>query len=363
MAVNPAGPLHEQELLDEARRGDGDAFRHIVDEHRTSLHAHCYRMLGSVQDAEDATQETLLRAWRGLAAFGGRSSLRTWLYRVATNVCLDALARRPRRLLPVDVGPPATPTADPGKPLAESVWIEPYPDADLWPTDGYAAPEETYEELETLELAFVAALQLLPPSQRAVLILREVLGFTAREVSESLDTTVAAVNSALQRARKSVAERLPERSQQSTLRSLGDERIRELVGAYIDAWQRGDVDALRALLTDDAVFSMPPWASWWRGGATIARFAEHAHEVCGVARVVPTRANGQPALAYYAWDDGTRRYLASALDVLTLEGERFSEITAFVTPGVFPRFGLASELTSEHDVAHAADAGVRTGRS
>jgi RNA polymerase sigma-70 factor, ECF subfamily len=362
MAVSRAGPIREQQVLQEARTADGDEFGRLVDEHRAELHSHCYRMLGSIHDAEDATQEALLRAWRGLEGFGGRSSVRTWLYRIATNVCLDAIARRPRRTLPHENGSPMT-TDDPGKPLVESVWIEPYPTAYLEPTDGYAAPDETYEQLETLELAFVAALQHLPPSQRAVLILREVLGFTAREVSDMLDTTVAAVNSALQRARRTVAESRPERSQQATLRSLGDDRVRELVEGYVDAWNRADVDALRVLLTDDAVFSMPPWASWWRGAATIASFVEQAKEFCPVTRAVRTRANGQPTLAYYNWSEEKGRFVGLAMDVLTLEGERISEITAFVTPGVFPLFGLEPELAADEDAPQAADAGVVSGRS
>src|SRR5215468_1968102 len=252
----------ERELLDAARAGDETAFAGIVEEHRAELQAHCYRMLGSLHDAEDALQETLLRAWRGLPDFSGRSSLHTWLYRIATNASLDAIRRRPKRVLPVDYGPMASPSAhDPGPPLAESVWIEPYPNDALGTAEGYASPAARYEQLEAVELAFIAALQLLPATQRAVLILREVLGFSAREVSESLGTTVASVNSALQRARKTVDERLPEQTQQETLRSLGDERIRELVKAYIDAWARGDVKAVAVLLTEDAVFSMPPWPS------------------------------------------------------------------------------------------------------
>jgi RNA polymerase sigma-70 factor (ECF subfamily) len=175
--------------------------------------------------------------------------------------------------------------------------------------------------------------------------MREVLGFTAREVAESLETTVASVNSALQRARKNVDARLPERSQQQTLRSLGDERIRKVVEAYVDAWRRGDVAALRALLAEDAVFSMPPWAAWWRGRETIAGFAKSAVEFCAEMRSIPTRANGQIALACYGHDDETGRFKATALDVLTLEGSRVKEITAFVTPEVFPRFGLPDELT------------------
>ncbi len=331
-------------MLDAARGGDEDAFRRIVEDHRAELHAHCYRMVGSLHDAEDALQDTFLRAWRALPGFGGRSLLRTWLYRIATNACLDAIARRPKRVLPIDYGPPTASQLEPGAPLVESVWVEPYPDDTLGLSDGYASPDARYEQREAVELAFIAALQHLPATQRAVLVLRDVLGFSAREVSESLETTLASVNSALQRARKTVADRLPEQSQQATLRSLGDERIRKLVEAYVDAWQRGDVDALRELLAEDAVFSMPPWASWWRGRETIARFAKDALETCPKTRAVPTHANGQPAIAYYALDGETGRYVAAALDVLTLEGGRIKEITAFITPEIFQRFGLPPAL-------------------
>ena len=331
-------------MLDAACGGDEDAFRRIVEDHRAELHAHCYRMLGSLHDAEDALQDTFLRAWRALPGFGGRSLLRTWLYRIATNACLDAIARRPKRVLPIDYGPPTASQLEPGAPLVESVWVEPYPDDTLGLSDGYASPDARYEQREAVELAFIAALQHLPATQRAVLVLRDVLGFSAREVAESLETTLASVNSALQRARRTVADRLPEQSQQATLRSLGDERIRKLVEAYVDAWQRGDVDALRELLAEDAVFSMPPWASWWRGRETIAGFAKDALETCPKTRSVPTHANGQPAIAYYALDGETGRYVASALDVLTLEGGLIKEITAFITPEIFQRFGLPPAL-------------------
>jgi RNA polymerase sigma-70 factor, ECF subfamily len=335
----------ERELLDAARAGDETAFASIVGEHRGELQAHCYRMLGSLHDAEDVLQETLLRAWRGLPDFGGRSSLRTWLYRIATNASLDAIGRRPKRVLPVDYGPMATPTAyEPGPPLAESVWIEPYPDEALGAGEGCASPEARYEQREAVELAFVAALQLLPATQRAVLVLREVLGFSAREVSESLDTTVASVNSTLQRARKTVEKRLPDRSQQETLRSLGDERLRALIDAYVDAWARGDVDAVKALLAEDAVFSMPPWSMWWRGRDTIAGFAPEAKDICARARSLPIRVNGQLAVACYGEDADTARHLPLAIDVLTLEGALIKEITAFVTPEIFPRLGLPAEL-------------------
>jgi RNA polymerase sigma-70 factor (ECF subfamily) len=249
-------------------------------------------------------------------------------------------------VLPIDYGPAAGPGTEAGQPLVESVWVEPYPDEQLGVADGSSAPEARYEQREAVELAFIAALQHLPPRQRAVLILREVLGFSAREVSESLETTVASVNSALQRARKAVDERLPDRSQQETLRSLGDERTRGLVEAYVDAWRRGDIDALRVLLAEDAVFSMPPWASWWRGRETIARFAAEAAEICAEARAVPISACAQPAVAYYSLDGETGRFKAAAIDVLTLEGERVKEITAFVSPGLFASFGLPPELAA-----------------
>jgi RNA polymerase sigma-70 factor (ECF subfamily) len=321
-------------------------FRRLVDDHRGELHAHCYRMLGSLHDAEDALQETLLRAWRGLPDFGGRSSLRTWLYTIATNVCMDVLSRRSRRVLPMDYGPPSAPATAAGEPLIESVWVEPYPDEALGLPDGPAAPDARYEQREAVELAFVAALQHLPATQRAVLIMREVLGFSAREVADSLDTSVASVNSALQRARRKVDERLPERSQQATRRSLGDERMRALIEAYLDAWGRADVDALRALLAEDAVFSMPPWPIWWRGGETIAGFSTTAAETCPRTRNLPTRANGQPAVAAFSLDPESGRYTATAIDVYTFEGDAIKEITAFVTPGVFARFGLPQALAA-----------------
>jgi RNA polymerase sigma-70 factor, ECF subfamily len=344
MAVASAPTIQEQELLDAARGGDEEAFRRIAEEHRTELLAHCYRMLGSMDDAEDMLQETLLRAWRGLPRFGGRSSLRTWLYRIATNVCLDAIGRRPKRVLPIDYGPATGAGDDVGAPLTESVWLEPFPDETLVLPHGYAAPEARYEQHEAVELAFIAALQHLPARQRAVLLLREVLGFSAREVAESLETTVASVNSALQRARKTVEERLPEQSQQQTLRLLGDERISELVEAYVDAWRRHDVDALRALLAEDAVFSMPPWAAWWRGRDTIAGFAKPSDECVGETLPTPFRANGQVAIAGYQLDEATGRFKAVAIDVLTLDGSLIKEITAFILPEAFPRFGLPPEL-------------------
>src|SRR3954467_1826697 len=262
----------ERDLLDAARGGDQDAYAELVEPHRGALHAHCYRMLGSVHDAEDAAQETLLRAWRSLSKFEGRSSLRSWLYTIATNVCLRAIERRPNRVLPVDYGPAtADPHAAAAAPLTESVWVEPYPD-DALDSDEVAGPHARYEQREAVELAFIAALQHLPAQQRAVLILRDVLGYSGAEVAEALDTNANAVYSALQRAHKTVQERLPEQTQQATLRSLGDARLREIVAGYVDAWERNDVDALAAMLADDAALAMPPFPAWYRGRDAIATF-------------------------------------------------------------------------------------------
>jgi RNA polymerase sigma-70 factor (ECF subfamily) len=294
-------------------------------------------MLGSVHDAEDALQEAMLRAWRGLAGFEARSSLRSWLYRIATNTCLDAIAKRPKRVLPVDYGPPRDPHDGPLLPLAESVWVEPYPDEALGLEEGRAAPEARYEQREAVELAFIAALQHLPPNQRAVLILREVLGFSARESAEILDTTTASVNSALQRARKATEKRLPERSQQATLRSLGDHGVREVVRSYVDAWDRGDIEAVVAMLTEDANFSMPPAPSWHKGSEALAAFLA-VGPLSGEWRWrhLPVRASGQPALAFYSWDQATGAYLPFALNVLTIRDGLISDVTAFIARSTEP---------------------------
>jgi RNA polymerase sigma-70 factor, ECF subfamily len=345
--VSTSSTITDEELLDAAREGDQDAFRRLVEPHRAGLHAHCYRMLGSLHDAEDALQEALMRAWRGLSGFEGRSSPRTWLYRIATNACLDAISRRPRRVLPIDSGPSTDPDpGEPGESLAEPLWMEPYPDERLGLEDGYAAPEARYEQREAVELAFVAAVQHLPPRQRAALILREVLGFSAKEVAESLETTVAAVNSALQRARRIVDERLSEQSQQATMRSLGQDGVRDVVRRFVDAFERADVDAIVALLTQDALFAMPPYPNWYRGREAISDSWLMPGGPPAGLRYVPTRANGQLALGTYALDRDGRRFLPIALDVLSLRGTRVVEITAFRTPEVFRTFGLPDELAA-----------------
>jgi RNA polymerase sigma-70 factor, ECF subfamily len=339
-----AGLVTEHELLAAARRGDEVAYGRLVEPHRGALHAHCYRMLGSVHDAEDALQDALLRAWRGLARFEGRSSLRTWLYTIATNACLKAIERRRRLVLPVDYGPAADPHDDPAEPLVESVWIEPYPDERLGLADAVAGPEARYEQRESVELAFIAALQHLPARQRAVLILSDVLGFSGAEVADALDTTPASVYSALQRAHKSVDERLPERSQQATLRALGDDALREIVDGFVAAWERGDVDALAAMLTDETTIAMPPMPTWYRGREAVAGFLRRFPLAPGRRwRVVPAPANGQVALAFYRWKDETRSFAAHSVNVLAFDGARIAEHTAFLEPKLFELFGLPAE--------------------
>jgi len=323
----------EVTLLDAARHGDEAAFEQLVAPHRAELHAHCYRMLASVQDAEDALQEALLGAWRGLPRFEGRSSLRSWLYTVATNACLKLVERRPKLVLPVDYGPAADPHDGLGEPVAEPLWIEPYPDAGL-----------AYEQRESVELAFIAALQHLPARQRAVLILSDVLGFSGAEVAEALETTPASVYSALQRAHKTVDERLPRQSQQATLRGLGDERLRELVAEYVAAWERGDVDAVAALLTDDVTLAMPPRPEWYAGLDAVREFLRSTPlRAANRWRVIPTAANGQLALAQYLRDE-QGRFSAHGIDVFTLDGDRISEFMAFLDATLFARFGLPNRL-------------------
>jgi RNA polymerase sigma-70 factor (ECF subfamily) len=331
MSAHASTAAQEEGLIDAARGGDEQAFARLLDSYRGELHAHCYRMLGSLHDAEDALQDAALRAWRGIARFEGRSSLRSWLYTIATNTCLNAIERRPKRVLPIDYGPATDPHDGLGMPPIEATWVEPFPDKGLGLEDGYAAPEARYEQRESVELAFVVALQELPPNQRAALILREVLGFSAAEAAEALETSVASVNSALQRARKTIEERVPDQSQQETLRTLGDERVSEIVEGWMDAMSRGDVDAVVGMLSEDAAWSMPPLAAWFRGRERIDAFAR-------MGAMAPewrwlnlaTTANGQPAAGAYCWHAGERAHLPFALNVFTLAGDRIADITSFI---------------------------------
>jgi RNA polymerase sigma-70 factor (ECF subfamily) len=337
----------ERELLEAARRGDEDAYGRLIGPYRAELDAHCYRMLGSAADAEDARQEALLRAWRALPQFEGRSSLRSWLYKIATNACLRAIERRPKRVLPIDYASAADPHDRLAEPVTETVWVEPYPDDRLALASRLAGPDARYEQRESVELAFIAALQHLPARQRAVLIIRDVLGFSARETAAALETTSVSVDSALQRAHKTVDERLPEQSQQATLRTLGDAALSRLVQRYIAAWERNDVDAVVAMLAEDARMAMPPRPTWFRGRQQVGMFLR-AGPLSGAVRwrIIPARANGQLAFGCYLWDEETQNFLVHGVNVLTLRGAQIEETCTFLSPGVVRRFGLPDRLYS-----------------
>ena len=342
-------PAVEDALVAAAQQGDQHAYAQLVAAYRAELHAHCYRMLGSPADAEDAVQEALVQAWRGMPAFERRASVRRWLYAIATNSCLKIIERRPRHIVPVDYGPAADPHDRPRDRLhdrlREPAWIEPYPGPPELAADPQATPEARYDQRESVELAFIVAIQLLTPAQRAALILHDVLAFTAAEIAGMLETTRASVYSLLQRARKALRQRLDQPSQQVTLRRLGNEAVRSLVERYVAAWHDGDVDALVTMLTDDAVLSMPPLPGRFSGPASIREFlAASIMALPGHSRLVCTQANGQLAFGHYRLDPATGRYLAHSLDLLTLRAERIAEITAFVRPGTFGRFGLHTHL-------------------
>ena len=338
--VDAPPALDAEPGLTAARAGDAAAFDRLVEPLRRELHAHCYRMLGSTHDADDALQDALVRAWRGLARFEGRSSLRRWLYTVATNCCLDAVDRRGRRALPIDLGPSSDHAVHGDTPLTDVAWLGPYPDA-----EPAGSPEASYERREAVELAFVAALQHLPGNQRAALLLFDVLGFSAAEIATMMATSTASVNSALQRARRLVADRVPTRTQQQTLRGLDDARLREIVDGYTNALEQGDADALVALLTEDVTWSMPPLPRWYRGLAAVTDFAVTVPlGSCGAWRHRPTSANGQPAVAGYLRDDGTGQYLPWSIDVLTLRDGRIAEITSFIGAEHFALLGLPAAL-------------------
>jgi RNA polymerase sigma-70 factor (TIGR02960 family) len=328
-------------ILVRARSGDADAFRELVDPYRSELQVHCYRILGSLQDAEDLLQETLLAAWRGLGRFEGRASLRAWLYRIATNRCLNALRDRGRR--PKELPPMAQPP-EPTR-LSEPIWLEPYPDVLLeGAADTAPGPEARYETREAIGLAFVTALQHLPPRQRAALVLRDVLGFGTAEVADMLGSTEASAKGALQRARATLEARIPAGGRE--LAPLPhSRRERAVVGRFVDAVEGGDTDAIVALLAEDAWLTMPPEPYEYQGRAAIAAFLHDRPALRGARlRLVPTRANGQPAFGCFAPDPRAAIVRAYGLLVLTLEGDRISAITWFGDRGVFPHFGLPRTL-------------------
>ena len=311
-------------------RPDRANLERLFTRHRRELLVHCYRMLGGLEDAEDAVQETLVKAWRRLDTFEGRSSVRAWLYRIATNVCLDALDRRARRVLPTAIVEPADPRVQPADDDHETPWLQPIPDAMLDPADDEADPSGVVITREHIELAFIAAVQHLPPRQRAVLLLRDVMGYNAAETASLLDTSAAAVNSALQRARTLLAGGLPDTARH---RPSGDPA--DLVRRYTAAWQAADVDALVALMRADAHVAMPPTPSWYQGRDSVGTYLGHlfATPFGRDLRLVPTGANRQPAVTVYTPDG--RPF---AVKVFTVDGEAISAITGFVDLAVFARF-------------------------
>ena len=339
LAADGAG----QAELARARDGDDGAFTRLVAPLRRELHAHCYRMLGSVHDADDALQESLLRAWRGLAGFEGRSSLRTWLYTVTTRACLDLAATRGKRALPADLGPSSQRAVLDQAPRTEIAWLGPYPDSAL--AEGWQHPEARYEQREAVELAFVAALQHLPGNQRAALVLSDVLSYSAAEIAAMMGTSATSVNSALACGRRIRAHKAPALTQQKTLRTIGDARVRELVTGFATALERGDADALVALLTEDVAWSMPPLPHWYHGIAAVTDFAVQVPITrCPSWRHQPASANGQPAVAFYLGAGTSSPHHAFSITVLTLRGRHIAEITSFLGANHFRPFGLPTSL-------------------
>jgi RNA polymerase sigma-70 factor (TIGR02960 family) len=330
--------IHEETLISRAREGDQDAFRHLTDPHCRELQTHCYRMLGSFQDAEDALQETLLAAWRGFAGYEERASVRTWLYRIATNRCLNA-RRATRRRLPKEWDVPGVQPPEPTR-YGEVVWLEPLPDSFLedLPEPG---PEARYELRESVGLALITAIQQLPPRQLAVLVLRDTLGFRAAEVAEMLDTTVESVTSALKRARANLERYRTDTAQQSAPQP-GSPAEEALVAEFVAAYETSDIDRLVALLTDDAFITMPPMPFEYVGAEAVGQFCAPLFRAGRKYSLIPTRANGQPAFGVYVeGSDGLRH--GTGVFVLTLAGDRISAMTRFENT-VLPSLGLPRQL-------------------
>jgi RNA polymerase sigma-70 factor, ECF subfamily len=339
----------DEVMLAAARAGDEGAFAGLVERYRGELRVHCYRMLGSLDDSEDLVQETFLRAWKHLGGFEGRSTLRAWLYRIATNACLDALDGRARRVLPQHLSTPSDPSVN-LPPRTDIAWLQPFPDR-LWepvaPSD--AQPDAVVVARETIELAFLAAIQHLPPRQRAVLILRDVLGWTAKQTAELLEGSVASANSALQRARATLREHLPERRMDWRPSAEPTEREWTVLRRYMDAMERADLEAVASLLAEDVRTAMPPWPMWFRGRDTVlaalaASWDPDSPDYVGRFRMLASRANGQPAAAGYVRGRDDTGYRAFAISVARIEDDRILEMTAFHDLSLFPAFGLPMVL-------------------
>jgi RNA polymerase sigma-70 factor (ECF subfamily) len=330
---------------------DREAFQQLAESYRYQLQVHCYRMLGSLHEAEDLVQETFLRAWRARERYEGRSSVRNWLYRIATNACLNAIAARghSRRILPDAFGPPSNePRRAPGAEEADIPWLEPYPDLALQQiADATPGPESRYELRESVQLAFIAAIQQLPARQRAVLLLRDVLGWSASETAQLLDASVASVNSALQRARATLEQRAG--TPALSVPSATDETQRILLERYVQTWEAADMDGFAALLKEDALLTMPPRIQWYYGRDAIHTFFARVRRPrpLGGSSIRLTGANAQPAFGHYTLSDDGSAFRAQAIQVLTLQQDAIAALTAFLDAALFPKFGLPLSLPLE----------------
>jgi RNA polymerase sigma-70 factor (ECF subfamily) len=349
--------IHDQESIEAerlalARNGDEVQFSELTEPYRRELQVHCYRILGSLHEAEDLVQESMLKAWKRLDSFEGRASFRSWLYKIATNSCLDFLdQKKSRRLLPFDKLSPSNPATPILPPTPEITWLEPFPDE--WLGDKSAInPEARYSDSESISLAFLAALQTLPARQRAVLILRDVLDFSANETSDLLELTVSAVNSALHRARTTLSQRYPRGTMEDSIMSATDERTQQLLDHFVQAWEHADVDGLVALLKADAALAMPPSPSWYQGNAAIGVFAATTifaddamfpGKALNRWKLLPTRANGSPAFAIYQCNEQDT-YKAFGLIALVVNGDKLSQIISFIDPSLPPLFGFPMTL-------------------
>jgi RNA polymerase sigma-70 factor, ECF subfamily len=313
-----------------ARNGDQEQFTQLAEPYRRALRVYCYRLLGSLQDAEDVVQETMLRAWRRLETFEGRATFRAWLYKIATNACFDILEKRAKRGLPTQFPPSES---------SDSLWLDPFPDD--WLDETAASAESRYTLHESVTLAFLTALQVLPPRQRAVLVLRDVLDWQASEVADFLEMTVSAVNSLLHRARSSLSGHYRITPLERIKTATDDAITRTLLERYVRAWEAADVTALVSLLKEDAIFSMPPWSAWFSSREAIASFFTATVFVEGMhCRLLPIAVSGQPGFAAYVHDDRTDHYRPHSIHVLTLEDGQIKNLTAFLDPALFPHFGL-----------------------
>lgn len=352
MSINQGQKSNEAEHLAAARSGDEHQFGELTEPYRRELQVHCYRILGSLHESEDMVQETMLKAWRRLNTYEGRASFRSWLYKIATNSCLDFLDQQKiRRLLPFEKLSPSDPQNPILPPAPEITWLEPFPDE--WLGDKSAInPEARYSDTESISLAFLTALQALPPRQRAVLILRDVLDFSATETADVLELTVSSVNSALHRARTTLSQRYPRGEMEDSTMPATDERTQQLLDHFVQAWETADVDSLVALLKADAAFAMPPSPSWYQGLEAIRMFSATTifaddgmfpGKALNRWRLLPTRANGSPAFAIYQRGE-TNQYQAFGLIALTVNGNKLSQIISFIDPSLPPLFGFPASI-------------------